>query len=279
MKSQRHSLKIALRKLSELPEDRVGVPEFNSMQMGCGCNQPVRRVFVLPFPESRLARHRFGDRQNFKSLQRQVEPTCRIGARQSARAPFADDFHTGDRAKITDVPRVFQGGFNLPRQWQSANKSKPDTSVHQDSHFQMSSRTGSSRLMPRYSFGLSGFSTRHGLPRPGIGVNLADGRPCRRMITVSPASTRSTSSQSCFFALAMGVCMTTIMTISAERSTQVLELVRPPNKLARLKAEPEIHLGGGTATRESSRKIPLAPFLCLRRREFVAVREIRVSRP
>jgi len=196
------------------------VPKLNFAQPRRRGDEPVGWVSMLPSPQGCLAGDGFGNGQDFKAFQGQVQPGDGVWTRQFTRAPFAHNFHAGDRAQITLIGTVVQGGFNPPRQRQTPHETKPDSGIGQDPHAQISRRTGSSILTPWYAAGSSGVSTRHGLPRPGMGINWAAGWPCRRMTTVSPDSTRSTNSHNCFFTLAMGACMTINMTTFAGKSTQ-----------------------------------------------------------
>jgi len=126
LKSQGQRFEIAPRKTRQLLKEGIRVPKLNFAQPRRRGDEPVGWVSMLPFPQSCLAGDGFGDGQDFKALQGQVQP--------------------GDGV------------------WTS-----------QDPHAQISWRTGSSILTPWYAAGSSGVSTRHGLPRPGMGINRAAG--------------------------------------------------------------------------------------------------------
>src|SRR5258706_4041832 len=131
----------------------------------------------MPFPNSRSAGNRFGDRETFETLQSFVQPKSRIRARQPPAFPLSDDFHAGNRTKVSLSSRIFQRALDLLGQRQAAHKPEPNARVGENTHTQISSRIGSSVSTPLYIAGSSGSGTRHGLPRPGSGTSLAEGRP------------------------------------------------------------------------------------------------------
>lgn len=151
-----------MRESFQLLERGVGVPEFDSMPFSTCGDQPVGKIPVSPVKFSSKTCNWFCNGQDLETFQSVIEPFAGIRTRQFSGLPLPNDLHAGDWTEIPFSGSVSKHCLDLPREWQPAYKPEPYSRISKNLHGQISSKTGSSILMPLYGFGSSGFSTRQG---------------------------------------------------------------------------------------------------------------------